>query len=309
MKALGQYHPGVGFSFFLLMIVISLASMHPVFQCINIVTAIAYGIFLSGFTSFVKGNWWVVLIIVFVSLFNGLFVGGSGLTVLFTFDIWFIKTSVSVESLFYGAVMGTMLANVMLWFNLLGKVSSMQGFIELFTKVSPTAGMMVARITVFIPELLAQARLTDRAQNIFKPDVATEPRPEGGMEELTEQKGKKARRGQLAYAAMLSSHLMEWGMEKSIITANSMMARGYGSRKRTSYRRTRFTLRDKVPLVIIIGLGLTSLVCTIWAGGLYGFYPYLSPISFWWGYIPLVLLCLVPMCLQIGEELAWWRSK
>ena len=309
MKALGQYHPGVGFSFFMLMIVISLASMHPVFQCINFITGIAYGISLSGFKGFIKSNWWLVGIIIFVSLFNGLFVGGSGLTVLFTFDIWFIRTTVSVESLFYGAVMGTMLANVMLWFNLLGKVSSMQGFIELFTKVSPTAGMMIARITVFIPELLAQAQLTNRAQNTFKPDVATGSISDSTMEDLAEQKGKKARKGQLAYAAMLSSHLMEWGMEKSIITANSMMARGYGSRKRTSYRRTRFTLRDKLPLVAIIALGLTSLVCTVWAGMQFDYYPYLTQITFWWGYIPLVSLCLIPMFLQIGEELAWWRSK
>ena len=98
-------------------------------------------------------------------------------------------------------------------------------------------------------------------------------------------------------------------MEKSLITANSMMARGYGSRKRTSYRRTRITLRDIVQLVAILILGVTSLVCAIWGGMEYRYYPYLAEITLWWGYVPLLLLSLVPLILQCGEELAWWRSR
>lgn len=306
MNALKQYHPVVGFSFFLLMIVMSLASMHPVFQCMSFVAVVGYALWISGPQAFVKGNWWVALLIVVVMLFNSIF-GGRGLTVLMQLNLGFMQTQVTAEGLFYGFIMGLMLANVILWFNVLGKVSSMQGFIELFAGVSPTAGMMLARITVFIPELLAQAKLVDRAQNTLLSRKAVGAY--GDTPQEADSIKRQQRKGQIAYASALSSHLMEWGMEKSLITANSMVARGYGSRKRTSYRRTQLTLRDVVPLVIILVLGAASLVCSIWAGVEYSYYPYLDSLELWWGYIPFFLLCLVLVALQIREELAWWQSR
>lgn len=291
MQELKQYHPSVGFTFFSLMIVLSLASMQPVFQCVSFVAAVSYSIAVSGLRGFLRGSWWIALLIVAVLLFNSVF-GGSGLSVLFTLDIGFMRTQITLEGLVYGLIMGLMLANVILWFNVLGKVSSMQSFIELFARFSPTAGMMLARIAVFIPELLAQAKLVDRAQTAF-----------------AQGETLHSRTRQLTYASTLSSHLMEWGMEKSLITAQSMVARGYGSRKRTSYRRTRLTLRDAIPLIVLLVLGLASLVASIWAGGEYTYYPYLSPLDFWWGYIPFVLLCLMPALLHVREELSWWHSR
>lgn len=299
MDATKHYHPSVGFCFFVLMVVLSLASMQPAFQCLSFVTAVSYAIAISGFGSFLRGNWWLAVLITLVTLFNGIFVG-RGLTVLFVLNLGFMQTPVTVESLVYGVCMGLMLANVILWFRILGKLSSMRGFIELFTRVSPTVGMMLARITVFIPELVDQARLIGRAQRAFTPADPADPADPGA---------RQTRRGQIAQASALSSHLMEWGMEKSLITANSMVARGYGSRERTSYHRTQLTRRDLVPLGIILALGLTSLACVIWAGMHYQFYPYLTPLTPWWGYLPFVLLCLMPMALQLSEELAWQRSR
>jgi len=293
MDAIKQYHPVVGFSFFMTMIVLSLASMQPVFQVISFIAAVAYAVAVSGVRGFIKGNWWLIFIIAFITLFNGVF-GGRGLTVLFTLNLGFIQTPITIESLFYGVVMGLMLANVILWFNVFSKLSSEHGFVELFARVSPTAGLMLSRIMVFIPELLGQARMIDRAQRSFLPGESAQ---------------KSTRKGRLAYAGTLSSHLMEWGMEKSLITANSMLARGYGSRKRTSYRRTRITARDAVPLTAILVLGMLSLGCVIWAGMVYEFYPYLMAVELWWGYFPFLLLCCVPLIMQLGEELAWWRSR
>jgi len=275
------------------MIILSLASMQPVFQVISFVVVTAYAVSISGLRSFLKGNWWLVFLIGFVVFFNGVF-SGLGLTVLFVLNLGFIQTPITLESLFYGLVMGLMLANVILWFNVFSKLSSEHGFVELFARISPTVALMLSRIMVFIPELLGQARKIDRAQHAFAP---------------TDSQMKETRKGRLVYAGTLSSHLMEWGMEKSLITANSMLARGYGSRKRTSYRRTRLTARDAVPLIAILVLGALSLVCAIWASMAYDFYPFLSAIELWWGYSPYLVLCCVPLIMQLGEELAWWRSR
>jgi energy-coupling factor transport system permease protein len=320
MNAIKSFHPAVGFSFFMLMIVLSLTSMQPVFQIISFVAVVCYAIAVSGPGAFLRGNWWIIILVAVVILFNGFF-GGRGLTVLFSLNLGFMQTPVTVESLVYGVCMGLMLANVILWFNVLGKLSSMQGFIELFTRVSPTLGMMIARITVFIPELLAQARLVEKAQRVFvRSSVGGGPSAKAEQEKskvgrtpLHEPPAplphpKRTRKEQLAYGGIMSSYLMEWGMEKSLITAQSMVARGYGSRKRTSFRRTHLTLRDLVPLVTLLVLGLASLVCIVMGSMAYQFYPHLSPLEVWWGYTPFLLLILVPPALQLSEELAWWRS-
>lgn len=361
MDTIKHYHPAVSFSFFLLMVVLSLASMQPVFLTLSFLAAVSYSIAISGLRGFLRGSWWLIVLIAVVTLFNGVF-GGRGLTVLFYLNLGFINTPITVESLTYGVCMGLMLANVILWFSVLGKLSSVQGFIELFARVSPTLGMMIARITVFIPELLSQARLVDKAQRAFDlpPGAVIAESPSsanadsGGLANvgskesanadlvgssgadltasanansvasslaaaltevasreapLADASSRRVRKNKLAYASTLSSHLMEWGMEKSLITANSMVARGYGSRKRTSYRRTRLTRRDLVPLLAMCVFGVTSLVCIVQASVDFTFYPYLSELTFWWGYAPFLLLCCVPLALQLGEELAWWRSK
>jgi len=229
---------------------------------------------------------------------------GRGLTVLFTFKLWFMQTPITLESLVYGLCMGLMLASVILWFNVLGKLSSIAGIIELFSRISPTMGLMLARITVFIPELLAQAKLVNKAQRAFKGAATqlTEPVPVSCVR-------KRSRKQQLAYAGVLSSHLMEWGMEKSLITAQSMMARGYGSRGRTSFRRRRLSLRDIVPLVVMLLLGAISLGCIIWAGRGFQFYPYLSAVQTWLVYAPFVALVLVPLLVQLRDELTWRWSR
>ena len=316
MDAIKHFHPVVGFSFFMLMIVLSLASMQPVFQIVSFIAAVAYAISLSGIKGFIKGNWWILILIAVVALFNAVF-GGQGLSVIASLNLGFMKTNITIEGLTYGIIMGFMLANVMLWFFVLGKLSSTQGFIELFSKLSPTAGMMVSRITVFIPELLDHASMVDRAQQSIsrKPKaVSSGAAAQSSPYQLVETDAggtseKTSRKAQIAYGSSLSSHLMEWGMEKSLTTANSMVARGYGSRKRTSYRRTRLTRRDLIPLCCIVVLGLVSLVCNIWMGTEYQYYPYLTELYFTWMYIPFVLLCVIPIILQVGEELAWWRSR
>ncbi len=320
MDAIKHYHPLVGFSYFFLMAVLSLAALHPAFQALGFLAAVGYAVAVYGLRTFVCRNWWLAILILIVTLVNGVF-GGRGLTVLFVLNLGIVQTPITAESLAYGVCMGLMLASVILWFMVLGRLCSEQDFIELFAKVSPTLGMMIAQITVFIPQLLAQARLINSARQSFqKPPQSqgdgqrSQRRGQQGPQQGTPLDPKKAapftsRKNQLTYAGVLSSHLMEWGMEKSLITAQSMLARGYGSRKRTSFRRTRLTLRDAMPLLCIGVLGLISLVCVIGAGMGYVFYPYLSPVSPWWGYVPYLLLCIVPLVLQLREELAWWQSR
>lgn len=99
-----------------------------------------------------------------------------------------------------------------------------------------------------------------------------------------------------------SSVLMGWAMEDSLETADAMRARGWGARRqRTTYLPYRFTLRDAAVLLV---LTVAAAVC-IWASwtatNAYEFYPRLTPICAWWGYVPYAVWMFVPTALHLYE--------
>lgn len=99
-----------------------------------------------------------------------------------------------------------------------------------------------------------------------------------------------------------SSVLMGWAMEDSLETADAMRARGWGAcRQRTTYLPYRFTLRDAAVLLV---LTVAAAVC-IWASwtatNAYEFYPRLTPICAWWGYVPYAVWMFVPTALHLYE--------
>ena len=107
--------------------------------------------------------------------------------------------------------------------------------------------------------------------------------------------------------AILSA-LTDWALEGSIVTADSMRSRGYGTAKRTSFVRYRMSLRDWVLMVVILALAGTVL----WKGGFDAeFTPeiILSPVN--WGIGAYSILLALPVILQGKEALQWriLRSK
>ena len=99
-----------------------------------------------------------------------------------------------------------------------------------------------------------------------------------------------------------SSVLMGWAMEDSLETADAMRARGWGARRqRTTYLPYRFTLCDAAVLLV---LTVAAAVC-IWASwtatNAYEFYPRLTPICAWWGYVPYAAWMFVPAALHLYE--------
>jgi energy-coupling factor transport system permease protein len=109
-------------------------------------------------------------------------------------------------------------------------------------------------------------------------------------------------------AARLSSQLLEWGMESSIITANSMQARGYGQGRRTSYRSLRFTWRD-AQLAVCAGILLAlSIAGTAYANAAFTFYPWLGALAPGWVYLPYAAFALFQVLVEGGERL-WWALR
>jgi len=104
--------------------------------------------------------------------------------------------------------------------------------------------------------------------------------------------------------------LTTWALEGSIVTADSMRSRGYGTSKRTSFMIYRMSSRDlgllaatlalSAALIAVISLGHTTATFTPdW---------YLAPIC----PIGLLLygfLTLIPTLLHLQEALSWHISR
>lgn len=104
----------------------------------------------------------------------------------------------------------------------------------------------------------------------------------------------------------MSSVLMGWAMEDSLVAADVMRARGWGAApRRTTYMRYRFSRQDALALV---ALGVTGAACAVlaWtAAGAFRFYPVLSPLTPWWGYVPFAAWMAVPALLHLYERSVW----
>ena len=103
------------------------------------------------------------------------------------------------------------------------------------------------------------------------------------------------------------SILITWSLENGVITAQSMDARGYGSRRRSSFRLFRFRLSDL--LFILLTLGLTSLTTVGLCASDFVFYPVIearlfTPLSTA-GCIAFAVLSVLPIIINTEEAIKW----
>lgn len=118
--------------------------------------------------------------------------------------------------------------------------------------------------------------------------------------------------GKLRAGATVLGALTGWALDHGVVTADSMTARGFGSGKRTSYGRYRFTGRD-----VAVAAAATVLLMAIGAGMVAGAVPL--------GYVPASALAagaapsplalaalaaygaflLLPAALNLGGEVRW----
>ena len=106
----------------------------------------------------------------------------------------------------------------------------------------------------------------------------------------------------------LLSALTDWALEGSVVTADSMRARGYGAAKRTNFQIYRMTVRDWVLMGLILLLAAAVLL-----GGskTAEFIPALEIAPLTWGFGAYCIFLLIPAILHWKEVVTWHilRSK
>lgn len=278
--AFSRYHPLTNFLFFVGAIGFSVVIQHPLYLLASCLGAGLYYLLLNG-----RKGWKMVLgmlpVFLLVAGINPLF-NTYGQTVLF----WLGDRPYTWEALVYGMVIGAMLVVMLLWFGCYSAVLTSDKFICLFGSLIPSLSLLLVMVLRMIPSLMKKAQqLSGARRSIGK----------GAGEQSTN-------REKLLDGMNILSALTDWALEGSIVTADSMRARGYGTAKRTSFQIYRMTAGDWGLITVMVALAAAVLV----AGGTgASFTPQFDIAKPTWGLAAYFAYLLLPSALQLGQNLRW----
>ena len=278
-------HPAVSFTYFVAVIGMTLACMHPVLSPLSFLGAAAFLVCLKGWKSLLGTMRFLLPMMLVIVVANPLF-NHRGVTTLFMlFDQW-----ITLEAIGYGAVSACQLAAVVLWFACYQEVITSDKFLFLFGQIAPAAALLITLTLRLIPQLKSMAEEIRQVQGTLH----------GEENRLTQR---------MAAAVRNLSVLLTWSMENAVQTADSMKARGFGQGRRTTYHLFRFDSRDARCLGLIVALFVATILFRIFGFGYVEFYPRIRSLAegagnLWQGGI-LILLYFLPVLLEKKEALRW----
>ncbi len=278
--AFSRYHPLVNLLFFLGAIGFGVVIQHPMYMLAGCIAGGVYYVLLhrKNGLKVIAGMLPMAIIIAGVNpLFNT-----YGARVLF----YVFGRPYTLEALFYGMVIAGMFISMMLWFGCYNAVLTSDKFTSLFGNLIPAISLLLVMILRMIPNFIRKTQqISGCRRSIGK-----------GVSEQNTNKEK------LLDGMTILSALTDWALEGSVVTGDSMRARGYGCAKRTSFQIYHMSLRDWVLTIMIIVLFLSVIL----AGGTAAtFTPEMSIASLTWGFGAYCIFVSIPVVLHLAEELQW----
>lgn len=285
MRFFGTLHPAVSMCYFVCVIGLTLACPHVVTVLLSLLGSTLFNLALRGRKAFGRTMRFVLPMFLIVCIGNPL-VNHRGVTMLFLlFDQW-----ITLEAIVYGVVTACSLAAVILWFGCYQEVMTSDKFLYLFGKIAPATALLITSALRFIPQMQqnaaqirqSRAMLQDNSPRLFQ---------------------------KLAHAIQNLSALLGMSMENAVQTADSMKARGFGARRRTTFHLFRFDARDARTLALILTLFGICVVARCYGHGYMEYYPRITALTMGASsmtmFILFAALMLLPSILEAKEAVVW----
>lgn len=285
MDRFSKLHPTVQILFYLLTFGIVLTINDPVFSAICFVSGAVYGAKVKGRAIFSTLKF-SLLLLVFVSFFNMLF-AHYGEDVLFRIK----DTEFTAEALFYGFNQGIILCSVLLWFDLFSRTVDSEKIIYVF-RFAPKLALLFSMVLGFVPRFTKKLRDIRDAQLGLNNGVP----PKGVTDKLKQ-------------ALSVFSSLVTYSLESSIITADSMEARGFNPRA-VRPSRYKYCINDFMATIIILLMSAVVVVAKIKGSLLFVFDPkiYYEAYSIP-AFVCFAILQLMPIIIDFEEDVLWKMSS
>ena len=284
--AFSKCHPAVNFLFFVGAIGLTVAIQHPAFLLAGILTGGIYYLLLNG-----KKGWKTILsllpMFIILTTINPL-LNTLGATPLFY--LW--GRPYTLEALLYGAALASMLVIMMLWFGCYNKVLTSDKFTSLFGSLIPSISLLLVMILRMIPNFIR------KTQQII-----------GARKSIGKGAGEAATtKEKLSDGMTVLGALTSWALEGSVITGDSMRARGYGCAKRTSFMIYRMKAHDWILVVIMTALLALTITALCLGQSAATFVPDIEIAPPSWGLAAYTGYLLIPTALHIKEAIQWHIS-
>ena len=285
--AFSKCHPAVNFLFFVGAIGMSVVIQHPAYLLSGIVTGGIYYLLLNG-----RKGWKTILgllpIFVLLTAINPLF-NTLGETPLF----YVFGRPYTFEALLYGGALASMFVIMMLWFGCYNKVLTSDKFTSLFGNFIPAVSLLLVMVFRMVPNFIRKTvQIIGARKSIGK-----------GASEAASTK-EKVKDGMTVLGTLTS-----WALEGSVVTGDSMRARGYGSAKRTSFMIYRMTAADWWLLIVMTVLVTLTILAAVWGQMTATFTPEIQIAATSWGIVAYTAYLLIPTALSIKEAIQWRISR
>ena len=285
--AFSKCHPAVNFLFFAGAIGMTVMIQHPIYLLAGIVTGAIYYLLLNGRKGW-KMIFGMIPLFVLLTAMNPLF-NTLGATPLFHL----FGRPYTLEALYYGASVAGVFVAMLLWFGCYNKVLTSDKFTSLFGNLIPSISLLLVMVFRMVPNLMRKAAQFASARR----SIGKGAGEHAGIRE------------KLADGMTILSALTTWALEGSIVTGDSMRARGYGTAKRSSFMIYRMGSVDRM-LLILLPVFLSLVILSAVSGQMdAAFTPemHIAPLS--WGILPYTLYLLIPTILHGKEAFAWHISR
>jgi len=285
--AFSQLHPAVNFFYFIGALGFGMVFQHPAYVAAGILGAACYYLLLKG----AKGLRTLLAflpICAMISLLNPL-VNLQGETVLF----YLFGRPYTFEALIYGVVLAGILLVMLLWFGCYSVVMTGDKFTSLFGNLIPSLSLLLVMILRLVPSLMRKAKQISSVRAAIGKGTSAQ-----------DKYMDKARSGMTLLTVLAS-----WTLESSVVTADSMRARGYGSTKRSSFSVYRFCRRDLFSGILMLIPAAAILIYAILGAAEATFMPqwYIAPLAgrFAPGFAAYLFYLFLPSLLHLAESLQW----
>lgn len=292
MNEFKAYHPVVNFIYFAFVIGFSMFFMHPVCLAISLVCALVCSGISCGSDALKRNLTYMLPMLIATAIINPLF-NHQGATIIAFFPN---GNPLTLESILYGLGAGTMIACVICWFSCFNEVMTSDKFVYLFGKVAPSLSLLFSMILRFVPLFITSLKETLSVQKCLGHNIS---------------KGSLAKRTRVALSAL--SSVITRSFEGAVDTADSMRARGWGLKGRTSFSVFKFTKRDVLALVWIFACGIYIILSAVSGEISFFFFPEISVVSqsipSFCIYSVYFVLFITPAIIEIWEGYKWKNLK
>ena len=291
MNEFAKYHPLINFIYFTAVIVFSMIFVHPICLVTSLLCSVMYSIILNGKKA-LKFIAMLLPLMLISALINPAF-NHEGVTV-----IAYLPSGnpLTLESILYGIVAASMVATVICWFSCFNKIMTSDKFIYLFGRIIPSLSLILSMTFRFVPKFKEQVQEVSNAQKSMGRDSS-----EGSVF------------ARVKNSIRILSAVITWSLENAIDTSDSMKSRGYGLTGRTAYSNYVFDKRDVTALIYLAVMITYFLIGALLGKIHYRYFPSMrgTYMSFYSTsiFISYIMICIMPIIIEIWEELKWRKLK